>query len=136
MKNGRSKYMYAGFVLFLAPTIAFLSVVTKAAAADESTTPVKSATSSTAKKNSSQTAGKKSKEDLAIDLVWRRADVKSWLKLFPKGTSKLGGHPAATADHSEGDLYSVHIYEDLPDHTATFNWYDVNVKNGKITKKF
>jgi len=30
----------------------------------------------------------------------------------------------------------VHVYEDLPDHTATFNWYEVNVKSGKVTKLF
>ncbi len=76
-----------------------------------------------------------SKEDQAIDLVYRRADVKAWLKLFPRGTSKLGGHAAFTADHDEGDVYSVHVYEDLPDHTATFNWYEVNLKTGKSTMK-
>jgi hypothetical protein len=81
------------------------------------------------------TISKKSKEDQAIELVWRRPEVKEWLKLFPKGKSKLGGHAAATADHDKGDLYSVHVYEDFPDHTATLNWYSVNLKTGKITKR-
>ena len=87
-------------------------------------------------KQTAKAAGKKSKEDQAIDLVWRRSEVKKWLKLFPHGTSKLGGHAAASADHAQGDVYSVHVYEDLPDHTATLNWFDVNIKTGKITKKF
>jgi hypothetical protein len=86
-------------------------------------------------KKSAPKAEEKSDEDRAIDLVWRRTEVKAWLKLFAKGTSKLGGHAAASADHDQGDLWSVHVYEDLPDRTATFNWYDVNVKTGKVSKK-
>jgi hypothetical protein len=93
---------------------------------------VKAKAKSTAKKSK---AVKKTNEDLAIDFVWRRPEVKAWLKLFPHGTSKLGGHAAATADLDHGEIYSVHVYEDLPDHTATFGWYDVNVKSGKVTKK-
>ena len=78
----------------------------------------------------------KTKEDQAIDLVFKQPEVKAWLKQFPGGKSKLGGAAAFTADHDGGDMYSVHVYEDLPDHTATFNWYDVNIKTGKSTKKF
>jgi len=78
----------------------------------------------------------KAADERAIDIVWRRPEVKKWLSQFPHGTAKTGGHPAATADHDKGDVYSVHVYEDLPDHTATFNWYEVNVKTGKVTKMF
>ena len=91
-------------------------------------------------------ANGKSAEDRAIDLVWAQSDVKAWRKNFrgAGGVSKLGGHAEATADldsevnKSRGtrDNYSVHVYESLPDHTATFNWYSVNVKSGRVEKQF
>jgi len=81
-------------------------------------------------------ANPKPDDEKAIEIVWRRPEVKKWLAQFPKGTSKLGGHPSATADHDKGSVYSVHVYEDLPDHTATFNWYKVNVKTRTVSKMF
>ena len=88
----------------------------------------------------------KSGEDRAVDLVWAQNDVRAWKKNF-KGAdaiSKLGGHAEVTADpdndankgHAAKDNYVVHVYESLPDHTATFNWYSVNVKTGRVQKQF
>jgi len=116
----------------LAKDVAIGASAKASAAADRSA----KATTAAPKKRMARAARKKTKEDEAIELVWRRPEVKYWLTLFPNGTSKLGGHPAANADHDQGDVYSVHVYEDLPDHVATFNWYDVNLKTGEITKKF
>jgi hypothetical protein len=126
-----SKFIFAILLL----TVGISMVAPPTATGSEPGGAVKKASHPGASTSADQ-ASKKSKEDRAIDLVWRRPDVKSWLKLFPKGKSKLGGHAAASVDHQQGDVYSVHVYEDLPDHTATFNWYDVNLKTGKITKMF
>lgn len=75
------------------------------------------------------------KEDRAIALVFKRKDVQDWKKNFngPEGTSRLGGRIAVQVEGHKGDVYTVHVYEDLPDHTATFNWYEVNVRTGAIT---
>ena len=113
----------------------YTSFVTTPAAGSEPSFAAKKASHSSAGKGGG-TVSKKSKEDQAIELVWRRPDVKEWRKLFPNGKSKLGGRAVAAVDHGKGDVYTVHVYEDLPDHTATFNWYDVNLKTGKITKTF
>ncbi|MCI5587325.1 MAG: hypothetical protein MR384_05520 [Lachnospiraceae bacterium] len=39
-------------------------------------------------------------------------------------------------DHTSGNKYVFHYYEVLSDHTATVNWYDVNIRTGKITPWF
>jgi hypothetical protein len=93
-----------------------------------------------------KTAAAKTGEDRAIALVWGQSDVRVWRKNF-KGAdavSKLGGHAEASADPDDDankksgnkDNYAVHIFENLPDHTATFNWYSVNVKTGHVEKQF
>jgi hypothetical protein len=125
-----TKFLYG--VLLLAVGISLVTAPT--VAASEPAAATKNASHLSAHKTAA-IVSKKSKEDQAIDLVWHSPDVKSWLKLFPGGKSKLGGHAAATAEHDHGDVYTVHVYEDLPDHTATLGWYDVNMKTGKIAKK-
>ena len=39
-------------------------------------------------------------------------------------------------DHKSGNKYVFHYYEFVTDHTATINWYDVNIRTGKITAEF
>ena len=41
-----------------------------------------------------------------------------------------------TLDHEDisQNAWVVHVYEDLPDHTATFNWYYVNNTQAKSLK--
>lgn len=39
-------------------------------------------------------------------------------------------------DHKSGNKYVFHYYEMMSDHTATVNWYDVNIRTGKITPEF
>lgn len=39
-------------------------------------------------------------------------------------------------DHKSGNEYVFHYYEMMSDHTATINWYEVNIKTGKITSMF
>ena len=39
-------------------------------------------------------------------------------------------------DSKHGKKYLFHYYEDMKTHTATINWYYVNMKTGKITAMF
>ena len=78
-------------------------------------------------------------EEEAINLVRNLPEVTEWLSLFtePGDTSPTtGGKPMIIIDSKSEQGYSVHIYEQLSDHTATFNWYSVNSKTGEITSTF
>lgn len=33
------------------------------------------------------------------------------------------------------NAWVVHVYEDLPDHTATFGWYNLDKDTGKVEKE-
>lgn len=80
-----------------------------------------------------------SPEDKAIDLVKSRKEVKAWLALFksPGNTSpKTGGSPVLAIDSHQGSVYKIHVFEDMPDHQATFNYYEVDLKTGKIIATF
>lgn len=77
----------------------------------------------------------------AVELVRGLPEVKEWLALFSgsEGTSPTtGGKPAVEFDHKEGDKYMVHAYEVVPTdgHTATFNWYTVDLVMGEIRNFF
>ena len=43
------------------------------------------------------------------------------------GTSRLGGRVAFSVEGHKGEVYTVHVFQKLPDHTATFNWYEVDL---------
>jgi len=78
-------------------------------------------------------------EEEAINLIKKLPEVKEWLALFtgPGGTSPItGGKPVIQVDSKSAEEYTIHIYENLSDHIATFNWYDVNSKTGKIMPVF
>ncbi|MBA3856162.1 MAG: hypothetical protein C0507_04565 [Cyanobacteria bacterium PR.3.49] len=77
-------------------------------------------------------------EAKALDLVKNQPEVKAFFKNV--GKSKLAT-PTIDVDRKEGNEYIVHVYEvvsDGPDssHTATMNWYHVDIKTGKIKKEF
>jgi len=77
-------------------------------------------------------------EQGAVDRVMQMPEVKAFFRDVSK--SKIA-KPAIDFDRKEGDAYVIHVYEvvnDGPDnsHTATKNWYYVNIKTGKITKEF
>lgn len=77
-------------------------------------------------------------EKRALDLVMAMPEVKEFFREVTK--SKLA-KPTIDLDRKEGNAYVVHVYEvvnDGPDssHTATKNWYYVNMNTGKITKEF
>ena len=77
----------------------------------------------------------------AVQLVRDLPEVKTWLVLFsgPDGTGpKTGGKPVFTVDSKKGTIYRVHAYEEVPSdgHQATFNWFNVNIETGEVTKEF
>jgi hypothetical protein len=51
-------------------------------------------------------------------------------------TSKTNTKFVYTIDHTEGSKYVVHVYEDMIDHMATYNWYYVDMNTGEITAMF
>lgn len=57
-------------------------------------------------------------------------EVKEYLRAVPSGQVVI--------DHEdkETNSYLVHVYEVKDGHTATFNWYEVDKKTGKITTDF
>ena len=54
--------------------------------------------------------------------------VQEYLKNVPNGIVKVD-------NELEGE-YNVHVYEVKNDHTATFNWYRVSIKNGEVRSEF
>jgi len=68
----------------------------------------------------------------AVALVKKRSDVKKFLALFPNGKSKKTlGFPVVEAEELDNN-WNVHVYEQMPDHTATMNWFEVNSQTGAI----
>jgi hypothetical protein len=78
---------------------------------------------------------------MALRIIRKRPDIIAWLKLFnDNGKSpRTGGIPVIAVDSHKGAIYTVHAYESVPSrgsedgHTATVNWYDVNVVTGKVS---
>ncbi len=46
--------------------------------------------------------------------------------------AKKGQKPPITEiDHKDGNLVTIHLYEIAGDHTATWDWYEVDITTGK-----
>lgn len=75
------------------------------------------------------TDGQISKED-AVNMVLGLPEVKNYLNRV-KNSKVEYSH-----DSSDGKKLVIHVYELLSDHTATFNWYDVDKVTRQITKEF
>jgi len=69
-------------------------------------------------------------KEKAVQLVRSLGEVQKYLLTVPKAVIEV--------DHENDDKTSwvVHVYEMLSDHTATYNWFDVNKQTGQITKMF
>jgi hypothetical protein len=90
------------------------------------------------KTNTSYQVQTKITAEKALEIVSNLPEVKQWEKLFtnPDGTSpKTGGKPVVVYDSETNTTYVIHVYEDMPDHTATFGWYDVDKNTGIVTKE-
>ena len=72
----------------------------------------------------------KSAENTAIAKVSALPEVIEYLRSVPSGRIVI--------DHEdkETNSYLIHVYEVVDDHTATFNWYEVDKTTGEITKDF
>ena len=71
----------------------------------------------------------------AVDIVQNREEVKEWLSLFTKFnriSPETGGRAVLSLDGLEDGFYIIHVFEDLPDHIATFGWYKVNSLTGEV----
>lgn len=74
-------------------------------------------------------------EDEAVKLVRELPEVQEWLGYFTNedGTSpETEGYPIIEIDSIEENEYLVHVYEMMPTHQATFDWYYVNMNSGEI----
>ncbi|MBI4039860.1 hypothetical protein HY389_00710, partial [Candidatus Daviesbacteria bacterium] len=60
--------------------------------------------------------------------VKKLPEVQDYLKGVPSGKVEVD-------NESEGE-YNVHVYEIKNGHTATFNWYLVSIKDGKVKEQF
>ena len=66
--------------------------------------------------------------NLAIENVKKLPEVQDYLKRVPNGKVEVD-------NELEGE-YNVHVYEVKDGHTATFNWYRVSIKSGKVSSEF
>lgn len=71
--------------------------------------------------------GSLSKEE-AIAKVKALSEVTDYLKKVPNGLVLISGE--------ENDQYLVQVYEIKNEHTATFNWYNVDKTTGEVKKEF
>jgi Zn-dependent metalloprotease len=91
-----------------------------------------SGTSATNSTKSAVQAKRKISAEQAVALVKKRSDVKKFLALFPGGKSKkTQGFPVVEAEELDNN-WNVHVYEQMPDHTATMNWFVVDSQTGAV----
>lgn len=82
-------------------------------------------------------------ESDALSIVAKRPEVKAWqqrISTDPHAKSR-GCSAHVEMDRQENGAFIVHVYEDVPDgdgssHSATFNWYHVNIATGKVSTEF
>lgn len=69
-------------------------------------------------------------EGEAVMLVRKLPEVISFLKDVPNGVVEVD------SESEDKTAWTVHVYEVKDDHTATFNWFDVNKQTKEIGKMF
>ncbi|OGM29994.1 hypothetical protein A2801_00550 [Candidatus Woesebacteria bacterium RIFCSPHIGHO2_01_FULL_41_10] len=70
----------------------------------------------------------KTAKEQAVDNVKKLPEVQQYLKDVPNGKVEV--------DSEEEGQINIHVYEIKDDHTATFNWYRVDVESGKMEPQF
>jgi hypothetical protein len=65
----------------------------------------------------------------AVALVRKLPEVTQYLKDVPNGI-------IAATESEDKTVWTVQVFEVVEDHTATFNWFDVNKKTKEIVKMF
>lgn len=71
---------------------------------------------------------KKITTEQARMVVQNLPEVQEYLKNVPNGKVEV--------DNEQEGKYNVHVYEVKNDHSATFNWYTVDIKTGKPVAQF
>jgi hypothetical protein len=81
-------------------------------------------------------------EAQALTLVANRSEVRAWKQQITtdRTARQRGCTTHIQLDRKEQGSYVVQVFEEVPDgdgssHTATFNWYHVNEKTGKVTRE-
>jgi len=70
-------------------------------------------------------------QEKAYALVLKFPKVNAFSKRMRAKKQKIG----VMADRESKCLFSVRVYEDHPDHIATFGFFDVNICNGKVVEE-
>jgi uncharacterized protein YpmB len=80
---------------------------------------------------------KKLTANQALKLVESRKEVQEFFAQFslPRQGATAESKPVIDVE-KDGNKWNVHVYESLPDHTATYNWYSVDPYTGKVTPMF
>lgn len=76
----------------------------------------------------------------ALRIVTNRPEVKKWKHAVDAAKARKVS-AIIEVDREEDGAFVVHVYEMVPDvgdtgHSATFNWYHVNKRTGKVTAEF
>jgi hypothetical protein len=89
------------------------------------------------KKKKKKKRKKKLTANQALKLVESRKEVQEFFAQFslPRQGATAESKPVIDVE-KDGSKWNVHVYESLPDHTATFNWYSVDRYTGKVTPMF
>ncbi|PZM85997.1 MAG: hypothetical protein DKT66_00920 [Candidatus Melainabacteria bacterium] len=137
MQNKRKLVAFASALTMVSITLVPTTFAGEAAKMNSSAAKTTSTKTATGAKTS-KTASGKITEAKALDLVMAMPDVKQFFKNVTK--SKVA-KPVIDVDRKEGNAYVVHVYEVVNDgpetsHTATKNWYYVDINTGKITTEF
>lgn len=77
----------------------------------------------------------------AVKLVTNMPEVRKFMANVKTAGKARGVTSHVEYDRLEAGDHIIHVFELVPDdaetsHTATFNWYHVNAKTGKISKEF
>jgi hypothetical protein len=100
------------------------------------------ANSSASEPSSKPAAAKAVTAVQALKIVSMQPEVREWKRSVEKAATKQRPVKAhIEVDRQEAGKFVVHVYEEVPDdsetsHSATFNWYYVDSRTGKVTKEF
>ena len=77
-------------------------------------------------------AGDATDENRAIELVFNSPKVRIFLKKMKAVKQPVG----ATAERKSKCLFNVRVFEDHPDHIATFGFYDADICRGSVKDSY
>ena len=74
-------------------------------------------------------------QDQAVQIVRNIPEVKTWMSQVETGP--LHGKAVIVPEYGDKDnVWTIHAYEQLSDHTASFNFFYVDKTTGQVTKEF